>query len=57
MIWGIIVASTAACTSFEGLMTARFSTGAVEASISPAFLYVTSMWYTRDEMPSRMGLW
>lgn len=57
VLWGIIVASTAACTSFEGLMIARFFTGAVEASISPAFLYVTSMWYTRDEMPSRMGLW
>ncbi|KAJ8063510.1 hypothetical protein OCU04_007385 [Sclerotinia nivalis] len=57
VVWGIIVASTAACTSFEGLMIARFFTGAVEASISPAFLYVTSMWYTRDEMPSRMGLW
>ncbi|KAF7876342.1 hypothetical protein EAF04_001435 [Stromatinia cepivora] len=57
VLWGVIVASTAACTSFEGLMIARFFTGAVEASISPAFLYVTSMWYTRDEMPSRMGLW
>ncbi|ESZ92444.1 hypothetical protein SBOR_7161 [Sclerotinia borealis F-4128] len=57
VLWGVIVASTAACTSFEGLMVARFFTGAVEASISPAFLYITSMWYTRDEMPSRMGLW
>ncbi|KAM0162052.1 hypothetical protein ACHAPF_003674 [Botrytis cinerea] len=57
VIWGIIVASTASCTSYEGLMVARLFTGMVEASISPAFLYVTSMWYTRDEMPSRMGLW
>ncbi|TGO11922.1 hypothetical protein BTUL_0098g00250 [Botrytis tulipae] len=57
VIWGIIVASTASCTSYEGLMVARLFTGMVESSISPAFLYVTSMWYTRDEMPSRMGLW
>ncbi|TAQ86753.1 hypothetical protein B7494_g4914 [Chlorociboria aeruginascens] len=57
IIWGVIVASTAACTSFQGLMMARFFTGMVEATISPAFLYVTSMWYTRDEIPSRMGVW
>jgi MFS family permease len=28
-----------------------------EATISPAFVYVTSMWYTRDEIPSRTGVW
>ncbi|RDW82472.1 hypothetical protein BP6252_03584 [Coleophoma cylindrospora] len=57
IIWGAIVAATAACTSFGGLITARFFTGVVEATISPAFLYITAMWYTRDEMPSRMATW
>jgi MFS family permease len=28
-----------------------------EATISPAFVYVTSMWYTRDEIPARTGVW
>ncbi|KAL3426598.1 major facilitator superfamily transporter [Phlyctema vagabunda] len=55
--WGAIVASTAACKNYGGLITVRFFTGVVEATISPAFLYVTAMWYTRDEMPSRMGMW
>ncbi|RDW75795.1 hypothetical protein BP5796_06616 [Coleophoma crateriformis] len=57
IIWGAIVAATAACNSFGGLITARFFTGVVEATISPAFLYITAMWYTRDEMPSRMAMW
>jgi MFS family permease len=28
-----------------------------EATISPAFVYVTSIWYTRDEIPARTGVW
>ncbi|TVY60793.1 putative transporter [Lachnellula suecica] len=57
LLWGAIVASTAACTSFGGLATCRFFLGVAEATISPAFVYVTSQWYTRDEIPSRTGVW
>ncbi|KXT10785.1 hypothetical protein AC579_2970 [Pseudocercospora musae] len=28
-----------------------------EATISPAFLYITTMWYTRSEVPTRTGIW
>ncbi|TVY54412.1 putative transporter [Lachnellula cervina] len=42
LLWGIIVASTAACSSFGGLATCRFLLGVAEATISPAFVYVTS---------------
>ncbi|TVY39922.1 putative transporter [Lachnellula subtilissima] len=56
-LWGIIVASTAACSTFGGLATCRFLLGVAEATISPAFVYVTSMWYTRDEIPIRTGVW
>ncbi|EME45189.1 hypothetical protein DOTSEDRAFT_170446 [Dothistroma septosporum NZE10] len=55
--WGAVVALTAACTNFSGLITVRFLLGVAEATISPAFLYITSMWYTRSEVPTRVGIW
>lgn len=55
--WGAVVAVTAACTNFGGLVTVRFLLGVAEATISPAFLYITSMWYTRSEIPTRVGIW
>lgn len=54
--WGIVVAATATCGTYHQLLAVRFLTGALEATISPAFVYITSMWYTRDEIPSRMGI-
>ncbi|KAJ5793895.1 hypothetical protein N7457_000494 [Penicillium paradoxum] len=57
LFWGAIVALTAACTNFGGLMTVRFLLGAAEATITPAFMFITSTWYTRDEIPTRTGLW
>lgn len=35
----------------------RFLLGVAEATISPAFVYITSMWYTREEIPTRIGIW
>ncbi|ATY67118.1 Major facilitator superfamily general substrate transporter [Cordyceps militaris] len=55
--WGAVVAITAACTTFGGLMAVRFLLGVAEATITPGFLFLTSTWYTRDEMPTRVGLW
>lgn len=57
LLWGAIVAVTAACTSFGGLATCRFLLGVFEATISPSFVYITAQWYTRDEIPSRTGIW
>ncbi|KAL7942779.1 major facilitator superfamily domain-containing protein [Trichoderma barbatum] len=57
VIWGAVVALTAACTNFGGLMTVRFMLGMAEATITPAFMFLTSTWYTRDEMPTRVGIW
>lgn len=51
------MASTAACSSFAGLMAVRFLLGVAEATITPAFMFLTSTWYTRDEMPARIGIW
>ncbi|KAI0844898.1 putative allantoate permease [Daldinia vernicosa] len=56
-VWGAVVALTAACSSFGGLITVRFFLGIAEATISPALMFITSTWYTRDEIPVRTGIW
>lgn len=35
----------------------RFLLGVAEATISPAFVLITSTWYTRSEIPVRTGIW
>ncbi|EFX02385.1 allantoate permease [Grosmannia clavigera kw1407] len=57
LIWGLIVGLTAACTSFGGLAANRFFLGVAEAVVNPAFMYITSTWYTRDQVPKRTSLW
>ncbi|PSN67372.1 major facilitator superfamily transporter [Corynespora cassiicola Philippines] len=56
-IWGAVVGVTAACTNYGGLITVRFFLGVAEATITPAFMFITSTWYTRDEIPTRTGIW
>lgn len=43
-VWGIVVALTAACSNYGGLVTVRFALGVAEATITPAFLFITSTW-------------
>jgi len=57
LLWGLVVALTATCHSYGGLMTVRFLLGVTEATITPAFMFITSTWYTRDEIPTRTGYW
>ncbi|KAF3771126.1 MFS general substrate transporter [Cryphonectria parasitica EP155] len=57
LVWGVVVALTAACTNYGGLLTVRFLLGAAEATITPAFMFITTSWYTRDEIPVRTGIW
>ncbi|KAH6648327.1 major facilitator superfamily domain-containing protein [Truncatella angustata] len=56
-LWGIILMTTAACNSFGGLAAARFILGMTEATISPGFVAVTGIWWTRQEQASRSALW
>ncbi|KAI1385200.1 putative allantoate permease [Hypoxylon trugodes] len=56
-IWGVVVALTAVCSNYGGLVTVRFFLGVAEATISPALMFITSTWYTRDEIPTRTGIW
>ncbi|KAG5926565.1 hypothetical protein E4U42_003160 [Claviceps africana] len=57
LFWGAVVALTAACRGFGDLLAVRFLLGVAEATITPGFLFLTSTWYTRDEMPRRVGIW
>ncbi|XEU99624.1 hypothetical protein FSHL1_004911 [Fusarium sambucinum] len=57
IFWGLVVAFTAACQNFGGLLLMRFFLGIAEATITPGFMFLTSSWYTRDEMPTRVGIW
>ncbi|KAJ6024816.1 hypothetical protein N7540_005613 [Penicillium herquei] len=56
-IWGGILMCHAACTSFSGLMAARFFLGVGEASIAPGFALITGMFYKREEQPARQAAW
>ncbi|XXH01082.1 hypothetical protein Hte_007433 [Hypoxylon texense] len=56
-LWGVVVALTAACSNYGGLLTVRFFLGVAEATVSPTLMFITSTWYTRDEIPTRTGIW
>ncbi|KAK8117240.1 transporter [Apiospora kogelbergensis] len=57
LAWGAAVAATALTTSYAGLAAARCLLGAAEATVIPALMLVTSIWYARDEVPLRTGIW
>lgn len=44
---------TAAAHNWSGLMACRFLLGMFEATILPAFIFLTQCWYTRREQASR----
>ncbi|KAH9834589.1 MFS general substrate transporter [Rhodofomes roseus] len=56
-IWGAAMACHAACKNFGGLLACRFVLGICEGSVTPGFMVVTSMFYTRKEQTLRVGYW
>lgn len=56
-MWGFFLMWQAACKNFESLAALRILGGAAEACADPAFMLITSMWYTRRQQPIRIGLW
>ncbi|KIV84198.1 hypothetical protein PV11_06166 [Exophiala sideris] len=54
--WGAILMITAASHNFTGLAICRFLLGVFEAPITPCFMLIISMWYTREEQPFRAGV-
>ncbi|OJJ38371.1 hypothetical protein ASPWEDRAFT_168283 [Aspergillus wentii DTO 134E9] len=57
ILWAIVLACHAATESFAGIMCTRFFLGFTEASLSPGFNLITSIWYRTSEQPLRHGLW
>ncbi|KAI0318837.1 major facilitator superfamily domain-containing protein [Amylostereum chailletii] len=56
-VWVVALLSHAACKSFGALFAVRFILGMCEGAITPGFLLVTSMFYTRQEQTRRVGYW
>ncbi|KAL4077287.1 major facilitator superfamily domain-containing protein [Scleroderma yunnanense] len=56
-LWAIILCCHAACKSFGALFAVRFLLGICEGAITPGFMIVTSMFYTRAEQTLRVGYW
>ncbi|THU99589.1 MFS general substrate transporter [Dendrothele bispora CBS 962.96] len=56
-MWGVVVAATSAAHDFRGLITARFFLGIFEASVAPAFITITQMWWRRREQTMRLSMW
>ncbi|KAF8856110.1 MFS general substrate transporter [Acephala macrosclerotiorum] len=57
IIWASILMLTATCSSFASLATVRFLLGVFEATISPGFVAITGIWWTRQEQASRSAIW
>lgn len=55
--WGILNMCSAASRGFGDLMAIRFLLGICEASMGPAWMLMTSMFWTRKEQPFRMCCW
>jgi MFS family permease len=47
---------TASDSNFTGLAICRFLLGVFEAPITPCFMMIIGMWYTREEQPFRAGI-
>lgn len=57
LFWGVVLACHAAVRNYAGLLVVRFLLGALEATVTPAFVIFTSMWYRKNEQGRRIGYW
>lgn len=55
--WGAVLACTAACTTFTGLITVRTLLGIFESACQPSFVLLSSIWYRREEQAARVTYW
>ncbi|KAM0715236.1 hypothetical protein Q7P37_008734 [Cladosporium fusiforme] len=56
-MWGALLMAQAAANNFGALLALRILSGAFEAIADPAFMLITSMYYTRAEQPTRISAW
>ncbi|TYJ55614.1 hypothetical protein B9479_003646 [Cryptococcus floricola] len=55
--WGVFLMIQAASKNYATIAALRVISGAAEAIADPAFMFITSMYYTREEQPSRISSW
>ncbi|KAJ5611395.1 MFS transporter [Penicillium lagena] len=57
LVWGAVCMLQAAVFNFAGFFAIRFFLGMLEACVSPAFIMLTSMLWTREEQSLRSSYW
>ncbi|KGB75365.2 hypothetical protein CNBG_1203 [Cryptococcus deuterogattii R265] len=56
-LWGAFLMCQAAAKNYATIAALRVISGAAEAIADPCFMLITSMYYTREEQPSRISSW
>lgn len=56
-LWGIVLVCHVFVNNYSGILVVRFFLGALEATVTPAFVILTSAWYKQNEQGKRAGLW
>lgn len=56
-VWGLVCMLQATVTNFSGFFAVRFFLGFIESCISPAWMILTSMMWTREEQSFRTSCW
>ena len=56
-VWSVALLCHAAATNFGEFFSCRAFLGICEGAITPGFMIVTSMFYTREEQTRRVGYW
>lgn len=54
--WGSVLMIASVCHDYAGLAACRLFLGIFEAPITPCFMMIVGMWYTRQEQPFRAGV-
>ncbi|PGH23664.1 hypothetical protein AJ80_02270 [Polytolypa hystricis UAMH7299] len=57
LLWGLVTAALAGTKDFAGAAANRFLLGALESAVTPAFVLITSQWYTKYEQTTRTAIW
>ncbi|KAH7400361.1 major facilitator superfamily domain-containing protein [Cadophora sp. MPI-SDFR-AT-0126] len=57
IIWGTVLALHSVATNFTHLVVLRTLLGIFEAVCQPAFVYLSSMWYKREEQAATVSYW
>lgn len=56
-MWGLVLTFHVFAANYAGLLVLRFFLGALEATVTPAFIILTSAWYKNSEQAKRVGFW